>query len=81
MKYIMFEDFSGKPLPIIFPERIDFLELREQMPYADILSAGHIALREGRLVVRGGSAELKAKSRDEDAAIIAEKLMRDAPKP
>ena len=81
MKYIMFKDFSGKPLPIIFPERIDFLELREQMPYADILSAGRIALRDGRLAVSSGSAELKAHSRDEDAAIIAEKLMREPRKP
>ena len=33
MKYIMFEDFSGAPVPIIFPNRINFDEMREQMPY------------------------------------------------
>ena len=77
MKYIMFKDFSGKPIPIIFPERIDFVEMREQMPYADVLSAGHITLRNGRFEVSGGSKGLNMQVRGEDAAIIAEKLMRE----
>ncbi len=40
MKYIIFEDFSGDPTPIIFPNRIDHADMREQMPYTKALSAG-----------------------------------------
>ncbi|THB65114.1 MAG: hypothetical protein D6E12_13390 [Desulfovibrio sp.] len=77
MKYIMFRDFSGQPVPIIFPERIGFGEMREQMPYAEVISAGRVALRQGEFVVHGKSGELGSESRLEDAEIILEKLTRD----
>ncbi len=32
MKYLIFEDFSGEVIPIIFPERILHEEMREQIP-------------------------------------------------
>ena len=51
MKYIMFEDFSGAPIPVIFPNRIDHLEMREQMPYTKVLSAGYISPRAGGIPV------------------------------
>lgn len=73
----MFKDFSGQPLPIIFPERIDFLEMREQMPYADVLSAGHITYKGGTFVVSGGSKALGLQVKGEDATLIAEKIMRE----
>lgn len=77
MKYIMFEDFSGDPLPIIFPNRIGYLEFREQIPYTNVLSAGYVQLRPGGITCHGEAKELEREARPEDAAIIAEKL--DAP--
>jgi hypothetical protein len=71
MKYILFEDFSGKPVPIIFPERIEFAELREQMPYATVVSAGRVAVDGKSFRCSGESSTLGAKSRPEDAQIIA----------
>ncbi|GAB7081415.1 hypothetical protein [Megalodesulfovibrio paquesii] len=71
MKYIMFEDFQGRPLPIIFPDRIDHAEMREQMPYATVLSAGYVDM-EGEALFRchGKAVELGAAARPEDAAIL-----------
>ncbi|WP_031482651.1 hypothetical protein [Maridesulfovibrio frigidus] len=77
MKYIMFEDFSGDPLPILFPNRIAFLEFREQIPYTNVLSAGYVQIREDGISCHGESRELNTRIRPEDSAIISEKL--DAP--
>ena len=74
MKYIMFEDFAGRPLPILFPQRIGHGEMREQVLYSKVLSAGYVQLREGQVVCHGESKELSAKARPEDAGIIADKL-------
>lgn len=81
MKYLIFEDFQGRALPIIFPERIDHLEMREQMPYATVLAAGFVDLegldlpapgQGGRgFRCHGKSLELGLGARDEDAAVIA----------
>jgi hypothetical protein len=71
MKYILFEDFSGKPVPIIFPERIEFAEFREQMPYATVIAAGRVSLRAGAFACDGESKTLEVASRPEDATIIA----------
>lgn len=76
MKYIMFEHFSGAPVPIIFPNRVGFLELREGIPYSKIISAGYVQLRQDRIVCHGQAKELDTKSRPEDAEIIREKLSR-----
>lgn len=70
MKYIIFKDFSGKETPILFPARILHEEMREQMPYSRVVSAGHVALKPG-FVCHGSSKELKAVSRPEDSEIIA----------
>lgn len=42
MKYLIFEDFSGRPAPVLFPDRIEFDEMREQIPYARLLGAGRV---------------------------------------
>lgn len=78
MRYIIFEDFGGHPVPFIFPERIDYEELREQIPYARVLSAGRVVLAAGRFQCSGEAPELAAKARPEDAELIT-KAFADAP--
>jgi hypothetical protein len=74
MKYIMFEDFSGEPVPIIFPKRIEFDEMREQVPYARVLSAGYVQVRQGRFFCHGESRRLAVRARPEDADILSGKF-------
>ena len=74
MKYIMFEDFSGAPVPIIFPKRIDFSEMREQIPYTKVLSAGYVQLSGASFSCHGESKSLVAAARPEDSGIITAKL-------
>ncbi len=71
MKYIMFEDFSGRPIPVIFPKRIGHEEMREQLPYATVLSAGFVDRRQTGFVCHGSAPELHAKADKGDAEIIA----------
>jgi hypothetical protein len=74
MKYIMFEDFSGAPVPIIFPKRIDFAEMREQIPYTKVLSAGYVHMAASGFACHGESKSLEVQARPEDAAIITAKM-------
>jgi hypothetical protein len=74
MKYIMFEDFSGAPVPVIFPSRINFDEMREQMPYTTALSAGYITLGAEGMRCHGQSKSLQLEAGAEDAAIIQAKF-------
>ena len=74
MKYIMFEDFSGAAMPIIFPKRIDFAEMREQIPYTKVLSAGYVNFTGTGFTCHGESKSLEVHARPEDAGIIAAKL-------
>ena len=75
MKYIMFEDFSGAPVPIIFPKRIDFTEMREQIPYTKVLSAGYVNVSgAGVFTCHGESKSLEVAARAEDSGIISAKL-------
>ncbi len=76
MKYIMFEDFSGAPVPIIFPKRIDFSEMREQIPYTKVLAAGyvHVSGTDASFACHGESKSLAVQARPVDADIIAAKL-------
>ncbi|ADU61277.1 MAG: hypothetical protein KUA35_00190 [Pseudodesulfovibrio sp.] len=74
MKYIMFEDFSGAPTPIIFSNRIDHADMREQMPYTRALSAGYVSLRPDGFYCYGNSKSLDLKAEPTDAAIIAAKF-------
>ncbi|BCS89281.1 hypothetical protein [Pseudodesulfovibrio sediminis] len=74
MKYIMFEDFSGADVPIIFPNRINFGEMREQMPYTKAVSAGYISYGPDGFRCHGQSKGLALAARKEDAAIIRDKF-------
>ncbi len=77
MKYIIFEDFSGKETPLVFPDRIMHEELREQIPYARVLSAGYVHLKDDGFVCSGKSIELGAVSKQEDSRIIASHFAAD----
>ncbi|MFW5730847.1 MAG: hypothetical protein ACOCV7_04285 [Desulfonatronovibrionaceae bacterium] len=71
MKYIIFEDFSGEPTPVIFPERVAFEEMREQIPYPRVVSAGILRLQDNVLHCSGEARELGKASTDQDSAVIA----------
>ncbi|MBE6442919.1 MAG: hypothetical protein J6N67_02545 [Desulfovibrio sp.] len=75
MKYLIVEDFSGQAVPFIFPRRVDHGDMREQLPYSRVISAGVTELGPQGFVCSGGNAELGLKARpQEDAAILAEAL-------
>ena len=74
MKYIMFEDFSGTPVPVIFPNRIGHREMREQMPYAKALSAGYVAHGPAGFTCHGKSRELELAADPADADVIRAKF-------
>lgn len=74
MKYILFNDFSGEPVPVIFPSRVKFDEMREQIPYAEAVSAGFVQLRDGKLACHGAAKVLGLTARPEDGTIITERL-------
>lgn len=71
MKYIIAEDFAGQPVPFIFPDRVTHMDMREQLPYTRILSAGYIHLESSAFVCSGGDAELNLLARPEDSALMA----------
>ena len=70
MKYIIFEDFSGQAIPVLFPDRIEHGELREQMPYSTVLSAGYVNSTGQGFVCHGESKTLAASAKPEDAVVI-----------
>jgi hypothetical protein len=72
MNYLIVEDFSGQAVPFIFPRRVDHEDMREQLPYGQVLSGGIVEYGSDGFVCSGGHAELGLKARPaEDAAIIA----------
>ena len=75
MKYLIVEDFSGQAVPFIFPRRVDHGDMREQLPYSRVVSAGFVELGPDGFTCSGGNPELQLKARpQEDAAIITEAL-------
>lgn len=78
MKYIIFEDVGGKRIPILFPGKIMHQEMREQIPYATVLSAGLVYHDGTAFVCRGGSRELGVSARSSDSEIIAESFRESA---
>lgn len=70
MKYLIAEDFSGQPVPFIFPDRVTHADMREQLPYTRILSAGYVAVENGAFICSGGDAELDLFARPGDSEII-----------
>jgi hypothetical protein len=71
MRYIIFQDFGGKHTPIIFPDRIEFVDMREQMPYTTVVSCGAVTLRGGSFECSGGDAGLGLGAGPDDADIIS----------
>ncbi len=75
MNYLIIQDFSGQPVPFIFPRRVDHADMREQLPYGTVLAAGMLELGPDGFTCSGACAELGLASRPkEDARIIAEAL-------
>ena len=76
MKYLIMEDFSGQPVPFIFPRRVDHADMRDQLPYGTTLSGGYVELNDGAVRCHGGNAELGIKACPDDADIISESLRK-----
>ncbi|MBO4369401.1 MAG: hypothetical protein J5803_04810 [Desulfovibrio sp.] len=75
MKYIIVEDFSGQEVPFIFPRRVDHTDMREQLPYGKVTSAGFVELGAEGFQCSGGNTELGVVARPQvDAAILKEAL-------
>ena len=75
MNYLIVEDFAGQAVCFLFPRRVDHADMREQLPYAKVISAGFAELNNGEFLCSGGSHELGANARpDEDAKILTEAL-------
>jgi hypothetical protein len=74
MKYIIFEDFAGEATPVIFPRRIAFDEIREQIPYTRVLSGGSVSLDQGVIRCREQPNELGLVPLEGDSRIITEHL-------
>ncbi len=74
MKYLIMEDFSGQAAPFIFPRRVDHEDMRDQLPYGKVLSAGLIELKDNELFCHGGHAGLGIESGPNDAEIIIQYL-------
>jgi hypothetical protein len=69
MKYVMLRLDGGELLPLLFPEFMQHSHMAQSVP-ATVVSAGHVHLKDGRIVARGASSSLKVCSRDEDSGII-----------
>ncbi|BBD09026.1 hypothetical protein [Desulfovibrio ferrophilus] len=78
MKYIIFEDFSGQAIPVLFPDRIDHDELREQMPYGTVLSAGYVNHTGAGFVCHGEAKALGVASTASDASVIEQHFQQGA---
>ncbi|MDR1489002.1 MAG: hypothetical protein LBS65_00720 [Desulfovibrio sp.] len=70
MKYIICEDFSGQPIPFLFPDRVAHADMREQLPYTRVISAGYVELADGRFVCSGGDGEMALSAGPGDAGCL-----------
>ncbi len=70
MKYLICEDFSGLPIPFLFPDKVAHADMREQLPYTRVLSAGYIHRTDTGFVCSGGDAELGVAAQEADATCI-----------
>lgn len=71
MKYLLFEDPAGNKAPILFPDRVSHEEMRDQMPYATVLSGGSVLHDGQRFICKGQALDLGVSAREGDAEIIA----------
>ncbi len=74
MKYIIFEDFSGHPVPFIFPHRVDHADMREQLPLHARALRGLRGHGGRRVPLPRRRAGIAGSARPEDAAVIAAKF-------
>ena len=79
MKYLICEDFGGQAIPFLFPDKVAHADMREQLPYSKIVSAGYITLEKGAFACSGGDVELGLSARPEDAVYICD-FFRDRKK-
>lgn len=71
MKYLVFQDFGGKEVAFIFPYRVEFADMRGEMPYAKVISGGYVVMDGGKFICSGGDSELGISAREEaDAALV-----------
>ncbi len=78
MKYLIMEDFSGQPVCFLFPRRVSHVDLREQLPYSKIVSAGYVELDGANIKCSGGCVEYNVMASDEDAKIIHQALQEQS---
>lgn len=80
LNYLVVEDFSGQPVPFIFPIKVAHEDMRLQLPYGKVISGGVVALGPNGFVCSGGSPELGITARkDQDAALLAGWLQNGFP--
>ena len=78
MKYLLVENFAGQTVPFIFPSTVDHSDMREQLPYGQVVACGSVHMEAGGFVCSGGNKELGVQSRGaEDAAIIEQALSQN----
>ena len=78
MKYLLVENFSGHTVPFIFPDSVDHSDMREQLPYGQIIACGSVSMGSKGFVCSGGNKELNMQSRGAaDAAIIEQALRQN----
>ncbi len=70
MKYLILQDFAGRPAPFIFPARVNHADMREQLPYVKVISAGSIKLQDGIFVCSPADTGLEVPFHEEDVEII-----------
>lgn len=69
MKYVMLRLDGGELLPLLFPEFMQHSHMAQAVP-AIVVSAGHVYLKDGKIVACGASSSRELSSRDEDSGII-----------
>ena len=74
MKYLICRDFADQPAPFIFPDKVAHTDMRDQLPYGQVISAGYVTMENNTFVCSGGDAELGVSARPEDAAILMQRL-------
>lgn len=70
MKYLICRDFAGQPAPFIFPDKVAHVDMRDQLPYGAVISAGYVELRNGSFYCHGGDVDLGVSAQENDAALL-----------
>jgi hypothetical protein len=77
MNYLIVKHFSGREIPFVFPETVAHADMRDQLPYGDIISAGVVCLGANGFVCTGGDKELGIAARPEKDAAVIENALRE----